>query len=105
MGGACVGTALLLHFYFDAYITSPSEQHSTPLFLWGMTLICLLLANAIIYRTLSGQAQQQRRYYQHAGLVPLAQSQRQALRLDIVQLYDCGFWSENVGILPAGGAC
>ncbi|TBL84990.1 DUF1266 domain-containing protein [Hafnia alvei] len=99
-GGACVGTALLLHFYFDAYITSPSEQHSTPLFLWGMTLICLLLANAIIYRTLSGQAQQQRRYYQHAGLVPLAQSQRQALRLDIVQLYDCGFWSETLEYYP-----
>lgn len=100
LGTAFGGTALLLYFYVDAYIISPSEQHGTPIFLWYMTLICLLLAGVLICRKVNGQTRHQRRYYQHAGLVPLDEPQRQALRLDIVQLYDCGFWSETLEYYP-----
>lgn len=98
-GISCVGIALLLYFYFDN-ITSATKQHETPILIWSLTLLCLLLIGGMIYKILKEQTQQQRRYYQQAGLVPLEEPQRQALRLDIVQLYDCGFWSETLEYYP-----
>ncbi|WP_431222593.1 DUF1266 domain-containing protein [Serratia sp. L9] len=80
-----------------------SSAASVPLlvfWIWGCTALVISLVVIGFSWLLKTPMREQQRYYQQGNLNLLEDSKRQALRLDIVQTYSHGFWSETLEHYP-----
>ncbi|CAI1963604.1 Inner membrane protein ynjI [Serratia fonticola] len=94
-----IGLSFLLIIAYQDSLISTSLP---PLvyWIWGCTTLAIGLVAVGFSWLVKTPMREQRRYYQQGSLGPLEDNKRQALRLDIVQTYSQGFWSETLEHYP-----
>lgn len=78
---------------------SARKDLATPYFGIGFVIYCALLGG-LTYWFIDAPVREQKRYYRETAAKPLTLEQSLALRLDITQAYDYGFWTETIEHYP-----
>lgn len=89
-------TSFTLAIFFFNSDPIPEKGYTLVFGMVASTLIALALFGYMAYKGLNRPRVEQRLYYKIAGIEPLSERQRQALRLDIVPCYQYGYWVETL---------